>query len=61
MTDAVNTDQLDFTALSAASDEEVVKTLTSLRDLGTWTAKKMVRFSNHIVGFTKLMAVRPLL
>lgn len=44
VTDAVNTGQLDFIALSAASDEEVVKTLTSLRGLETWTAKMYLLF-----------------
>lgn len=44
VTDAVNTGQLDFSALSSASDEEVIKTLTSLRGLGTWTAKMYLLF-----------------
>lgn len=44
VTDAVNTGQLDFNALSAVSDEEVIKTLTSLRGLGTWTAKMYLLF-----------------
>lgn len=44
VTNAVETGQLDFMALSIAPDEEVIKILTSLRGLGTWTAKMYLLF-----------------
>lgn len=44
VTNAVKTGQLDFMALSTVPDEEVIKVLTLLRGLGTWTAKMYLLF-----------------
>ncbi|MHC1770499.1 MAG: DNA-3-methyladenine glycosylase [Flexilinea sp.] len=44
LTEAVNTGKIDLDSLKILSDEEVMKTLTSLRGIGSWSAKMHMIF-----------------
>ena len=44
LTEAVDAGSLDFDALPALSDAEVVKRLTAVRGIGTWSAKMYLLF-----------------
>lgn len=44
LTNAVETGQLDFSALPSMSDDEIIGQLTKVRGIGTWTAKMFLIF-----------------
>ena len=44
VTDVINSGQLDLDELPNLSDEEVIKKLTALKGIGTWTAKMYLIF-----------------
>lgn len=57
ITGAVIEGQLDFERLKALSDEEIIKSLVSLRGVGKWTAEMMLIFSferENVLSFDDL-------
>ncbi len=57
ITGAVIEGQLDFERLKALSDEEIIKTLVSLKGVGKWTVEMMLIFSfgrENVLSFDDL-------